>query len=174
MFLGSAATSEHGRGWGQSDAPAAPQLPGLSSGRPQATPSQHRGHAAVSQPVLHVAGGCWSCASQPELAGLAGPGVSCRATAGCARLLRSEHCLDQTSSVAVLAPLLQIVGTAVIDSTWAFDIKKASPLFADCSVLSCVSLGCTTGVPRAADSTRELQRAPPVFYRDVNLKQVLH
>lgn len=82
--------------------------------------------------------------------------------------------MDQTSSVAVLAPLLQIVGTAVIDSTWAFDIEKASPLFADCSVLSCVSLGCTTGVPRAADSTRELQRAPPVFYRDVNLKQVLH
>lgn len=96
--------------------------------------------------MLHVAGGCWSCASQPELAGLAGPGVSCTATAGCARLLQSEHCSDQTSSVAVLAPLLQIVGTAVIDATWALGIKKASPLFADCSVLSCAPLRCTAGV----------------------------
>lgn len=53
--------------------------------------------------------------------------------------------MDQTSSVAVLAPLLQIVATAVIDATWALGIKKAS-LFADCSVLSCVSLRFITGV----------------------------
>lgn len=35
-------------------------------------------------------------------------------------------------------------------------------------------LGAQQVCPRAADSKRELQRAPPVFYWDVNLKQVLH
>lgn len=35
-------------------------------------------------------------------------------------------------------------------------------------------LGAQQVCPLAADSTRELQRAPSVFYWDVNLKQVLH